>query len=311
MYIQVDDDFPQHPKSERLCVVLSNVVAWAFMVRLWCWAAKYQHDGELGQYEPVEIEAYAGWPKRDGKFYAAAAKVGFIDEDEPGKPGRLHDWMDRTGADLARMKAEAERSRSRKRAWRERTRNADVPRDNDGTPVGQTGDGTWDIDGCPAADKTRQGKSKQDQDLSLSSLSSGSDPAGARSNAGAVNLAPIAPEQRRWAAEEWFEAYRVSWLTYYDSDSYGSQSVDRRGTEGMREVLRGLSLQDALSAQARSAAILAEYFTDRSEDLVRARHPWPWFVTRFNGLRVARRAASKPAVPSYQKLLPVTAKGAT
>ena len=179
MYIQVDEDFPQHPKSVRLCNILGNVVAWAFMVRLWCWAAKYQHDGELGTFDPAEIEAAAGWPKTDGKFYAAAARVGFIDESGPGKPWRLHDWMSRTGADIARMKDAAERSRTRKKAWRERQGNADVPRDSHGTETGHNSSGDA---GERAGNATRQDETsqvqarqvKQDPDLLSRSLPRGS-----------------------------------------------------------------------------------------------------------------------------------------
>lgn len=114
-----------------------------------------------------------------------------------------------------------------------------------------------------------------------------------RSNGSAkpIPLDPISLEKRRWGAEEWFEAFRMAWLTYCEAGSYGGQPGDYRATGDLRDVLRNLALPDALAAQARASTMFAEYFGDHSAEVAAARHPWSWFVTRFNGLRIPKKAA--------------------
>jgi hypothetical protein len=109
MYLEIDEDFPTHPKSMRIGVLLGNPVAWAYVQKLWVFACKYQKDGDLSAYSPEEIEGFVGWPAADGKFYAAAVKVGFIDERE-GDGGRwLHNWKTRQGRWLDKMEADRRR----------------------------------------------------------------------------------------------------------------------------------------------------------------------------------------------------------
>lgn len=114
-----------------------------------------------------------------------------------------------------------------------------------------------------------------------------------RSNGSAksVPLSPVSPELRRWGAEEWFEAFRMAWVTYLGAGSYGGQPADYRAVGDMREVLRKVSLDDALAAQRRSSSIFAEFFGDRGDEIATARYPWGWFVTRFNGLRLPKATA--------------------
>jgi hypothetical protein len=115
MYLEVDEDFPSHPKSVRLCSSLMNPIGWAYMIKLWSWARKYQKDGDLAAYEPSEIEYAVGWAIADGKFYAAAVRVGFIDEvkDSSGAVTTrcLHNWMKRSGAGIKKAEDEAARKR--------------------------------------------------------------------------------------------------------------------------------------------------------------------------------------------------------
>jgi len=116
MYLEFDENFPDHPKSVRLCSALQHPVAWAYMAKLWCWARKYQKDGDLTGYEPSEIEFAIGWTLADGKFYAAAVRAGFIDEERDSSgtvtARRLHNWMKRSGGAIKRMEDEATRKRT-------------------------------------------------------------------------------------------------------------------------------------------------------------------------------------------------------
>ncbi len=109
-----------------------------------------------------------------------------------------------------------------------------------------------------------------------------------------TRVEPIAPDQRRWPAEEWFQGFRIAWITYAGSASYGGRPNDWRAVGEMRAILEKLSLEDALGAQGRAQGIFGAFFTDPSPDLVSAGYPWSWFVQRFDGLRLPR-AARRPA----------------
>lgn len=184
MYLEFDEDFPKHPKSGRLCASLQHPVAWAYMAKLWCWAKKYQKDGDLTAYEPGEIEFFVDWTLADGKFYAAAVRAGFIDEetDAAGKvvSRRLHNWMKRSGGAIKRMEDEATRKRLFRLHSQKRCDHLSCPHCAASTDGDAHGDGRSETEGAASGgrpadgadqDKTKQGKSKQDHDLSLGSRS--------------------------------------------------------------------------------------------------------------------------------------------
>lgn len=93
MFIGVEIDFTDHPKTVRLCVALGSETAWAHLVNLWGWVMKYAKDGDLARFTPVEIEHAARWRGEPGAFYKAAVWAGFLDES----PLRIHDWMEHNG----------------------------------------------------------------------------------------------------------------------------------------------------------------------------------------------------------------------
>lgn len=172
------------------------------------------------------------------------------------------------------MSAEDQREKNAKRQqrWRNRHRNAvtdGVTLDNACHDISEAESGSGSPHPGPSGSGSDQTRASKD-------------------DADAIDLTPVPPDQRRWSAEEWFSGFKIAWLTYAGTDSYGGQPGDWRFVGELREILADLSLKDALAAQARSGAIFAEYLTDQSEKLVSARHPWPWFVTRFNGLRLER-----------------------
>jgi len=205
MYLEFDENFPEHPKSVRLCSSLQNPVAWAYMAKLWCWARKYQKDGDLTGYEPAEIEFAVGWTLADGRFYAAATRAGFIDEDHDAAGAvvarRLHNWMKRSGGAIKRMEDEA----GRKRAFRLHAQrkcdaatcpNCAASTDGDGASAGQEPDAHGLSGGRPTdgadQDKTNQDKSKQDKSqIEKSEGSEGRKAAGAQ--AASPPVAPPAP----------------------------------------------------------------------------------------------------------------------
>ena len=186
MYLEIDEDFPTHPKTIRLGARLANPTAGFYMLRLWSWARKYQKDGDITSYEPAEIEQAAGWPSLDGRFYTAAVAAGFIDELREGQTvvrRTLHNWMKRTGGSVARAESEADRKK-KLRAHKAKPRQCggaslcefckaegEAERQLDlggGTAVAvaETDDGRGAAAAADSAhqDKTRQGQSRQDLD---------------------------------------------------------------------------------------------------------------------------------------------------
>jgi hypothetical protein len=93
--INIDLDFPNHPKTKRL-IALAGPSAPHCLVTLWCYAAKYHMaDGDLSQHTVPEIEEFAGWRGAKGKFVQALLEAkkerdgqGFLDEGTMC----LHDW---------------------------------------------------------------------------------------------------------------------------------------------------------------------------------------------------------------------------
>jgi hypothetical protein len=292
MYLEIDEDFPTHPKSVRLCAALNNPVAWAYMIKLWSWARKYQKDGDLSAYTPEEIEVAVGWAKVDGKFYAAAVRVGFIDEMEPTGAEViqrwLHNWLARTGGAIRRMDDEA----TRKRLYRlhnakkcdpatcplcAKENGRDPASSSDGRPPDGPRTGAGRPPDGPDQDKASQDKASQDK-IDRAPTDS--------------PRIPAASASRRWGARDWFERFKKAWAASRRTLSYGGPPADFKAVRDLQEMLDALTTTDALAAQERSEAMFEEYLADRGEKLVAARHPWSWFVSRFNGLRIPRQTHS-------------------
>jgi hypothetical protein len=116
MYLEIDEGFPEHPKTLQLCAALENPTAFAYLINFWRWACRSCQDGDLQGMTAYAIEEAAKYHRHDGKLYAAMAaklggRAGFLDVDESGAPIRIHNWEKRTGAAIQRMEDEAERKR--------------------------------------------------------------------------------------------------------------------------------------------------------------------------------------------------------
>jgi hypothetical protein len=72
--------------------------------------------------------------------------------------------------------------------------------------------------------------------------------------------------------------------------------------QDLGDLLDTLSKADRLAAQARSDDMFAEFLRDDGREVIKARHPFSWFVARFNGLRVPEPPTSPGLAP---RLLPV------
>jgi hypothetical protein len=64
------------------------------LVTLWCYAGEnHRADGVLGGYTPEEIESFAGWTGKRGRFFQALLDSEYLDKETL----KLHDWEDHEG----------------------------------------------------------------------------------------------------------------------------------------------------------------------------------------------------------------------
>ncbi len=110
-WIQLHVDFDAHPLVLELCAVLEDELAWAYLEKLWRWAAKVCPTGELSTMSDANVGRAAGYTKDPRAFGAALRAVGLIDAD-----GRIHDWQELYGKALDRRESEAERLRQHRAA---------------------------------------------------------------------------------------------------------------------------------------------------------------------------------------------------
>ncbi len=115
MFLEVDEDFPEHPKTVRFCAVIGDPNSWTHLFKLWRWCCKFQHDGDLTSYSNSEIEQAAGWTGETGVFFQAAADAGFLDIQRATRNGErtctVHNWMNRQGKALSKLISERDRLR--------------------------------------------------------------------------------------------------------------------------------------------------------------------------------------------------------
>lgn len=94
-YLNIDPDFPEHPKTRRL-IGLTTGNAEGLLIRLWCFIAKYHGgSGRLPGYTSEEIEAVVRWDGPKGQLVGALCTVGFLHKEKEGY--RIHDWLEHQG----------------------------------------------------------------------------------------------------------------------------------------------------------------------------------------------------------------------
>lgn len=93
--INLDLDYPTHPKTKRLVDLLgrgSEVIP----VRLWLYCGKHHAEtGRLTGISAQEIESQVGWWGNKGRAVEALVMVGFLDRD--GDTFVVHDWLSHSG----------------------------------------------------------------------------------------------------------------------------------------------------------------------------------------------------------------------
>lgn len=302
MFLPIDEGFVTHRKTLRFCGLMQDPNAVAYLLRLWSWAVRSAPDGDLSSMEPIDIEYAVAYRNADGKCYEAMVKAGFIEESAPGKPGEIHDWMEHTGGDIAKMEAAAEASRKRKREWAaaQRTRAGTLP--SAGVDAQETASRRdIDAEATPPerhADAPRQDQSSQ---VKASPDRSGSAPLFSPSEASG-SRAPARSESRAkvWTPYDWFQRFGIGWRERYASWPSGDGAASGK----LGDLIAALP-DDAtrIAAQARADAMIAEFMASEDPRTVARRHPWSFFVQEWGGLRVPKLDV-KPAAPKNQAVYP-------
>ncbi len=270
MYLEIDEHFPMHGKSIRLCSRLCDPVAWAYIQKLWSWACGNAQDGNISDLEPQEIEFLVGWAGDKGAFYATAVWAGFIDEsqDANGKTIRkIHNWMKRTGGAIRRMQ---DRSAAM-RAFRDQKKlKSYQQRDVTVTARCTHSDATVTSRSPPRLDKTRLDKTRQEETNTHTPEPAAGPPV-------SVSVEPDRRAVKRKRDYPWPEDLRAWYAAYPRKVSPEDAAKAWRETDGRRPPLP--EMLATLAWQRREWAALEPRFI---------KHPGPY-------LRAGKWADERPS----------------
>lgn len=277
MYLEIDEGFIAHRKTLRLCGMMQDPNAFAYMLRLWSWATRGSPKGELRGMDPADIEIVVQYRLMDGKCFRAMVTAGFINTDADGMPTEIHNWMKRTGGAIARMAAEADR----KRVYR-------LHRDKKCGGSGQ----------CVLCDKIIPGRAEDDSDDVLGQSADAVAHDRGRSDTDQTRPdqtrpekeIPPAPTRDPWPAWRWYEKFKVAWPVAHGKVAYGDGDDDAKATGELEDKLNSLPGADRMKAQAEVEVLLGRYFAIKAA----SGHPWKWFVQRFNELRAGQIGQRSP-----------------
>jgi hypothetical protein len=117
-WIQVDVNFPRHPKVRDLSIEIGEERVEAYLVRIWTSTSTWTGStGRVPGRDPKRtLEDAAGWRGPPGKLAEALVLTRWVDEKSGGL--WLHDWNDYSGSWIKK----AEQERERKKEWVEKKR---------------------------------------------------------------------------------------------------------------------------------------------------------------------------------------------
>ena len=102
------------------------------------------------------------------------------------------------------------------------------------------------------------------------------------------------PQLKAMRAFDWFERFKRKWSERYQG-FYGQGTSDSKAIGSLADVLMQVPKESRAGLEAKADETIAAFFADESPKLVKARHPFLWFVTGFNEYRADVKA---PAVQS-------------
>lgn len=89
-WFSVENTLIDHPKTMALRLELSEPLAEAYLLRLWCWTHRYAPSGLIPVPSMLALEQSVGWRGGNGILITALRKTGWI--DEVGGEFFVHDW---------------------------------------------------------------------------------------------------------------------------------------------------------------------------------------------------------------------------
>jgi uncharacterized protein YdaU (DUF1376 family) len=104
------------------------------------------------------------------------------------------------------------------------------------------------------------------------------------------------------------ERFKLAWARKYNGLTYGGGMPAARALGALDDALAGLPTGERKSALAAADAIVAAFLADTDPKVVKERHPFAWFVTRFDALRVEVLATAPPPSERRRKI-PTLPKG--
>lgn len=271
MYLEIDEGYPGHRKTLRLCALLKCDTADAYPPRMWAWAARSAPDGDLTGMDPVELELALRWRGEEGALYAALTRSGFIDRDEDGRTV-IHNWATRTGGAIEKMATRAGMAKERR-----------AHMDHKCVAACRYCAGTLTLR-SPA----RSSQDKTSQDQSSDPPLSGSSPLALSASSPypeRASVAAVVPEM--WSADRWRQKYALLWRDKYHG-TMGGGTPAAVATAELGDRLGAIPVAERLAAQDRAAEMFGEYLANESPRVVEERHPWAWFVMKFDSLRAPK-----------------------
>jgi hypothetical protein len=272
-----------HPKFARLAALVGGRgIARGALELIWD-AAYASGDPNVG--DSLAVEAVADWRGKRGALTLALTSSGFLDivqEDANGSHlhGQLqtfavHDLEDHApDYVLKRWQREAQRKlngqtirsvRQQAAAIRWASRDASVRRLQTNVRPPAPAPAPSDQNGLsPARDPSTNGSVPVP-------------PA-----APVALAAPVAPKPKLWGAGDWLHKFSMAWTGKY-ALTYGGGAPTSKACGVFADVLETLPEAERIEAQGKAAEMFGKYLGDPSADT--ARHPFNWFVDRFDSLR--------------------------
>lgn len=172
-WIPSHQELREHPKLRRLARLLNTppVHLCGHLHFLWYWVLDYAADGDLADFDAVDIAEAAGWEGDAEAFVQALVDCGPGDSKgllERTRSGKLivHDWNDHGGSQFRKRALAAERKR-RQRASEQEKEEASQGRHADVSPEsrGRHADVTRDSVTCHAGEDREERTERRGEDL--------------------------------------------------------------------------------------------------------------------------------------------------
>jgi hypothetical protein len=161
----------------------------------------------------------------------------------------------------------------------------------------------------PLAKLPEQLRLAPEQDRTAPAVRSGSDPSPDPGPGPDPILVSVT--RARWTAYQWLTQFKIAWEARHPGNFYGTGTSDPKACGDLTDVIAALPEPEAFAAQDRAPAMFAEFLGEESPAVIKARHPFAFFVQRWNSLRIPAdpRAIGPPGKPKDVRVGYVPAPG--